>query len=217
MEKRYWTPTEYDDVIRKIHFGTPDGERFPEFRNPETAPVIKKLVDHQNFLVILSDDQLGINHRSEVADEFFKEYRDLVDAYYLTDRQDKFVYGMELIEILKFGLDLQLYYFEIGNTNIIKSADDPENADIQRTIRSNENAIVGNFNQYLDLVNKETSLNDEELSAFAEGIDVYFPKLFEKYPEANFEKTRNKAELMLKKAKNESVTASLKKILNQLP
>lgn len=214
MEKRYWRAEDYDEVIRKIKYSTPEGERFPEFNNPETAQVIKKLVDHENFLVTLTDDQLGLSHRSQVASSFFQEYRDMANTYNQTDRQDKFQYGMELVEILKFGLDLQLHYFKLGNDNIIKEADDPESSSVRRLIESNEQTVFKNYNTYLDFVNSESSFDQDQLTAFAEGIDLYFLKLFETFPNGNTKIIRDKAELMLKKAENESVKSALNRLID---
>lgn len=216
MEKRFWGPEDYDDVIRSIRYTTPEGQRFPELNSIDTAPIFKKLTDHENFLVILTDDQLGISHRSEVANDFFQEYREMVDTYYLTDRQDKFVYGMELVEILKFGLNLQLYYFKLGNDKIIKEADDPDHRDIKSVIQSNEKVIFENYNYFLDFVNKESSFSAEELKVFSDCIDTYFPKLFETFPNTRLNIIKNKAELMLKKAENKDVKESLERLLKNI-
>lgn len=214
MEKRYWRTEDYDQAIRKIKYTTADGERFPEFSNPETQAVIKKLVDHDNFLVVLTDENLGLSHRNKVAGDFFTEYKDLVNAYNKTDRQDKFLYGMELIEILKFGLDLQLYYFKLGNDNIQKEADDPEAASVMRVIKSNEETVFKNFTVYLDFVNNESSFTEEQVKSFSEGINTYFPKLYKFFPNGDRKIIRNKAELMLKKAQDESLKQSLSSLLD---
>jgi len=216
MDKRYWTPTEYDNVIRYIAFVKPKEKRHPEFSNPETAPVIKKLTDTQNFLVILTDEELGISHRSNMATKFFEEYRALSDAYYLTDRQDKFVYGKELIEIQKFGLELQLHYFKLGNENIKDNVDDPESRETKRLISSNVKTIYKNYNNYLDFVNMEDAFNEEELKSFSEGIRIYFDKLFKTFPSGNLEITKNKAELMLKKSLNKDVQRELENLLQKI-
>lgn len=214
MEKRFWTPEDYDEVTLQIQYYTPEGERFPELKNPVTSPVFKKMIDRQNFLVVLDDEQLGVRHRNEVASEFFNEYRDLVRIYYSTDRQDKYVYGAELIEILKFGLELQIHYFKLGNEAIISEADDPNASNIRYLVSSNEDTAIKNYNSFLDLVNNESSFNETEIESFAEGIDTYFPKLFEVFPKGNLNITKKKAELMLKKAENERVRKSLDDLLS---
>lgn len=216
LEKRHWNVEDYDNAIRTILYVLPKEQNYPEFENPETAPIIKKLTDKQNFLVVLTDDQLGLTHRSKVASDFFAEYRQLSDGYYVTDRQDKFVYGMELIEIMKFGLELQLHYFKLGNDKIVNEADNPNSAKIKRVVSSNETTVFQNFNHYLDLVNKSNGFSEKELKAYSEGIDTYFTKLFKTFPNGNGNIIENKAKLMLKKAENKDVTESLEKLLNHI-
>lgn len=216
MEKRYWTPEDYDQVIRKIHYTTPDGQRFPEFSNSVTAPVIKKLVDHQNFLVVLEDEKLGLSHRSNVAQQFFDEYKDLVDAYYKTNREDKFVYGDELIASHKFGLELQIHYFKLGNESIKQEADDPDSKSTLSTLRSNEETIFKNFNNYLDFVNKESYFTDDQLKSYSDGIDLYFQRLYSAFPDANRAINLKKAQLMYEKSENEQVQLALKKLISNI-
>lgn len=216
MEKRFWTPDDYKKVYHAIRYNTPKGERYPELKNPKTAPVFKKLIDRQNYLVVLGDEQLGVSHRNNVATNFFDEFRRYSDVYYSTDRQDKFVYGMEMVELYKFGLDLQVYYFKLGNDNIIKEADDPSSSNVTSVIKSNEKVIFKNYNNYLDYVNKESGFNEFELKAYCEGIDQAFPKLFETFPNGNLNITKNKAELMFKKAKSEILRTSLQNLLDKI-
>ena len=213
MEKRYWAIADYDEAIREIKFRTPDGERYPEYRNPETAPAIKKLVDTQNFLVILSDDALGLDHRQSEADGFFDEYRQLVQLYYVMDREDKFVYSRELIDIYRFGLELQLHYFKLGNDAIINRADDPEAKDVQNIISSNEKVVASNFNNYLDLVNEEDAMDEASLTAYCDGIKNFFPRLFEIFPNIDRSITREKTELMLNKSKETCVQEALTELM----
>ncbi|SMD35069.1 hypothetical protein SAMN04488029_2323 [Reichenbachiella faecimaris] len=216
MEKRFWNPEDYKEVYREIRFNTPEGERYPELKNPDTAPVFKKLIDRQNYMAVLNDEQLGLSHRNEIASNFFDEFRSYSDVYYSTNRQDKFVYGMELVELYKFGLDLQVYYFKLGNENILKESDDPNSSNTRRVIKSNETTLLKNYNNYLDYVNKEDGFSEQEIKAFCEGIDTAFPKLFETFPNSNLNITKKKAELMLNKTKNDLVKSSLEQLLNSI-
>lgn len=75
---------------------------------------------------------------------------------------------MELTEIMKFGLELQLHYFKLGNDKVIQEADNPNSAEGKRIVSSNEKTIFGNFNNYLDLVNKSNGFSEEELKAYSE-------------------------------------------------
>ncbi|WP_422362273.1 hypothetical protein [Reichenbachiella sp.] len=216
MEKRFWTPEDYENVFREIRFNTPEGERFPELKNPETSTIFKKLVDRDNFEAVLGDDQLGINHRNNVASDFFNVFRQFTELYYKTDRQDKFVYGRELIEIYKFGLDLQIYYFKIGNDNILKEADDPSSSSVKNVIASNVKTVYKNFNNYLDYTNNESGFSEDAIIAYCEGLDNAFPKLFETFPSGNPNITKKKAELMYKKAQNDKLKNSLQKLLDNI-
>lgn len=216
MEKRFWGPKDYNTVYREIRFHGPKGERYPELKNPETALVFKKIIDRQNFEAVLNDDELGIKHRNTLAEDFFEEYKNFATLYYSMDRQDKFVYGIELVEVSKFGLDLQLLYFKLGNDNILQDADDPNESSVRTLLSSNERTIYNNFNNYLDFVNKENAFNENELLKYCEGIDVSYPKLFETFPKGNINITKNKAELMLKKTKKDIVRNSLEGLLKKI-
>ncbi|MEM6525157.1 MAG: hypothetical protein AAF693_15245 [Bacteroidota bacterium] len=216
MEKRFWTAEDYDKVIREIHFNTPEGQTFPEIDDPETSDIFRKLIDTENFKAVLTDSELGVQHRSKVAEDFFQEYRDLVDAYQVIDRKDFYVYDKELIEIMKFGLELQILYFDLGNKNIINNADDPESTSIKDLLRSNENVIFKNFNNYLEFVNKENSFSLDAIQSFKSGIDVYFPQLITTFPKGQKSIIKNKAELMLKKSQNGEVQKSLHNLISLL-
>jgi hypothetical protein len=205
MDKRYWTPKDYDQVIRTIEYVMPKDQPHPSFNNQKTAPVINKLIDPQNFLVVLEDEALGLNHRRSVAQDFFNEYRDLTNAYYETDRQDNFIYGLELVRIMQFGLQLQRPYFRLGIDKIIYDADDPKSSEVKRLTDSNVRIIYENYNNYLDLVNKEGSFSENELDVYSKVIDQEFTVLFNEFPSRHRAITKKKAELMLAKAKNPKV------------
>lgn len=76
VDKRYWDSKDYGDVILKISYGTPDGEEYPRFSNPETSIVIQKLLDAENYKVIIGDSELGLNYRNEEAQKFFNHSPD---------------------------------------------------------------------------------------------------------------------------------------------
>lgn len=216
MDKRFWEPEDYKNVYRKIRYNNPEGERYPELKNGETAPAFKKIVDRQNFKVVLEDTELGLSHRNSLATDFFNATKDFSKIYSATDRQDRFVYGMELVEFYKFFLDLQIHYFKLGNQNIIKEADNPDASSVTSVLRSNEKVIYKNYNNYLDYVNKENSFTESEIISYCEGIDSAFPILFETFPEGNTNITKNKAELMLKKTENDLIQKSLEQLLNNI-
>jgi hypothetical protein len=217
MNKTYWGPEEYDQAITEIRYRTPEGDSYPRISDPEFGAVFKKLIDKENVSVVLKDNSLGLKHRAKFSGNMFDEVRDLVQTYSVMDREDKFVYDRELVEVMKFSLYLQLDYFDLGNQEIIRDNDDSNSYSVQQTLRSNERTLVSNFNIYLDYVNKENSFSDEAIVSFAEGIDIYFKELVERFPKANFNPTRSKTTAMLKKAKNEILKASLEKLILTLP
>ncbi len=216
LDKKYWSVEDYDKALRLVRFDTPGDERYPEFENKKTSPIIKKLIDHQNFLVILTDEQLGLSYRNEISDDFFDHYKTMVKTYRVTNEKDQFIYDDEFVEIQKFGLNLQLHYFKLGNDRIIKEADDPEARDIKSLVSSNLRTIFSNYNNYLDLVNSEKSFTAASLTAYADGIDKWFPKLFETFPNGDFKITKNKAKLMLKKSESPVVKAAIEGLLSKI-
>ena len=89
-------------------------------------------------------------------------------------------------------------------------------AEVSRVISSNEKTVFENFNRYLDLVNKSNGFSEKELEAYSEGINTYFTKLFQTFPNGNVSITEKKAKLMLKKAENKAITESLEKLLSHI-
>lgn len=213
-EVRYWSPEEYRDVIWKIR-GIPENEGRPRFSDPETIEIIKKITDPSNYEVVLNDTQLGLNHKATVSQAFFEQYRNLVDLYRGMDKQDNYVYPQELIAIETWGLGLQLLYFKLGNERIRQQSDNPDDEGSIRVIRSNEETILKNFNNYLDNINDEKSFTTFA-PQLADGINDYFIKLPDFFPEADFSITINKAESMLQKSQTTQVKSALKKLIDKL-
>ena len=178
-EKRFWTPDDYEKVWHEINYKTPKGEEYPRFSNPETAEIVRKIVDRQNYEAILEDTELGLNYRSEVSGDFFKYIKYIMEVYGGMDVQDKFIYAEELAEIRKFFLGFQIVYFRVGNENIASQSDD------RSTMRSNEQTVIGNFNNYLEHLRREKSYGPYAVN-LAEGITTHFTKLIETFPNANF-------------------------------
>lgn len=122
---------------------------------------------------------------------------------------------MELVEIEKFGLALQVYYIQTGNQNIIKSSDDPNSAEVVDLVMRNKNILISNYNLYLDLINYEDRFNDKALISYSEGLGVFFPRLInDAAPDGNYSDMSVKVNNMLKKAKNTLVVAQLQNIQN---
>jgi hypothetical protein len=216
MEKPYWDQEDYDNVIREIEFRTPEGERFPTFNDPETSPVINKLISRENVAIVVEDETLGLRHRAQFAQDMFDEYRDLARLYHVMDREDKFVYDLELVEIQKFGLYLEVYYFKLGNDQIIQESDTPDDPSVQHLVKSNEQIIVKNFNNYLDFVNQEKSFSEESLDRYVAGIKESYDRLLEAFPDADYAPAIEKAQAMEKKALNAGLKSSLNNLIDRL-
>jgi hypothetical protein len=179
VDKRFWDPNDYRKVWHELNYETPKGEEYPRFSNPETAEVVKKIIDRQNYEVILEDSELGLNYRSEVSQEFFERIRDIIELYGGMDIQDKFVYAEELAEMRNFFLGFQVVYFRLGNENIANQSDD------QSTIRSNEQTVIGNFITFLEDLRREKAYGPYAAN-LGEGIATHFAKLIETFPKGNY-------------------------------
>lgn len=213
LNKRYWDISDYDDAILELRFGYEDDEQKPTFDNPEERVIVEKLTDHQNYSIVLDDQELGLKYRNDIASEFFKQYQDMSRIYIARDRKDNYLYGNEMLAVEHFGLGLQLKYFKLGNDQIKYNADDPNSYRVKNNINSNVRTLIKNYNIYLDEINNEKAFTEKGKNKLAEGIDKYFIQLIELYPHANYEGMKNKAELMFKKSRSEKIKSSLKKLI----
>ena len=212
LEKRYWTVEDYETVIHKIRFQN-DEEELPTFDNPETRLILEKLTDEQNFIVVLDDETLGVKYRNEVGSIFFDEWRSMNKIYWGMDRQDKYLYPLELIKCYNFGLGLQLRYFELGNDDMRENSLNPDDKDIKKTITRNVRTLIGNYNNYLSIVKNEDAFSEAAILAYADGLDTYFTQLIALYPKANFNETKSKLELLKEKTQSDEVDSSADKII----
>lgn len=214
VDKRFWTPEDYKNVLFEIEYKTPMGEEYPRFSNPENA-VIRKLVDAENYKVMLEDPELGLNFRNDISQEFFDHYRNMSNVYNKMDRQDKYIYAEELAEIEKFGLGLQIQYFSLGNQRIIQESDTPESSSTKEALRRNEQTIIKNFHLYLDHIKDERYFSSSA-SSLAEGITTHFFKLIETFPEANYAPMINKTTAMMEKTQVPELKSALNLLLTKL-
>ncbi|MEN8250291.1 MAG: hypothetical protein ABFS32_15260 [Bacteroidota bacterium] len=205
MKKRFWDASDYKTAIRYIKYQLDDDEGYPRLSDPVTAPVFRKLVDKQNVAIILEDEQLGLTYRDDVGSDFFHITQDLNKMYQLIDIQDKFIYPEELVLVLDFALYTQVLYLEVGNEEIIKDAIDPDDAATQRLISRNRQIIVDNYNNYLEILAKEDAFNDKARREYAEVIKTHLQTLLDMYPGSDYSKTKNTANLILKKASTPEV------------
>lgn len=212
LDKRYWDTDDYEEAITELRFGYETDEQLPTFNDPETKMIVQKLTDHQNYKVVLDDDELGLNHRNTIAEQFFDKWKDMNRIYDATDRKDKYLYEKEMIAVWQFGLGLQLRYFKLGIDKIKENADDPNSSDIKSTINSNVSILIDNYMIYLDEINKEKAYTSEGNAEYAKGIETYFSKLIHLYPEANYSSLEKKITLMSKKSNSQKTKDALKKI-----
>lgn len=216
MDKKYWGVSEYKDAIRQARYITPKEEGYPRFSDPLTAPVLLKLVDKENVSVVLEDEQLGLQHRKEVAQDFFNVSGDIVEIYKETDIQDKFIYPMELISAIDFTLHTQLLYFKIGNDAIIKDAVNPESSDVKRVLHYNRQAVVDNFKIYIEFLTREDALSEDARLKYAEIIRVQYPRLIEKFPGANYTGIKKSATLVSEKVKTPEIKKALAEVVEKI-
>jgi len=213
MKKKYWTPEDYKTVNDELTNLKYNNKELPNLDNPRTSPVFQKIVDTTNFSIVANDDQLGLQHRKEFLSDLFDQYRQLIEAYSGTERSDKYQYPLELIEIEKFGLAFQVYYIGIGNQEIIKTADDPNAANVVDMVNSNKNILIRNYSLYLEYVNYEDRLNEKTLISYSQGLQDFFPRLINNIvPDGDYSGMLVKVENMLKKSTNALITAQLKNI-----
>lgn len=216
LDKRFWTVDDYTEVILELRYGYKDGEKLPTLDDSETQQIVQKFIDTENFKVVLNDKELGTKHKSEVAVAFFDKWKDMINIYSDLDKKDKYIYEIEYIETYKFGLELQLFYFRLGNEEILASSDDPNSDYIKNIIDSNINTMVNNFSFYLDDINKEDAFSENGKKIYSEVANKYFIKLIEENPKANYDSLKEKIILMESKSKSETIKTALKNILSKI-
>lgn len=213
IDKRYWDLNDYDQVIRELRYGYDSDEKLPTFDDPETRIIVEKLTDQQNFNIVLDDNELGLKYRNEVAEKFFRKWKDMNRIYDALDRKDQYLYDKEMLAVWHFGLGLQLKYFKLGNDQIQENSDDPNSSRVKNSINSNVGTLIKNYLIYLDEINNEKAFTDAGKEKLAEGIDTYFHALIKLYPNANYSGMKNKTELILKKSESEKIKSSLNRLI----
>jgi len=207
IEKRFWNIKDYKAANLELNYGYETDEKLPSFDDPETSIIVKKLVDHENYKVVLEDKELGIKYRNRIAEKFFVRWKDMMNIYQEMDLKDNYVYDKEKLAVYEFGLGLQLLYFKLGNDEMLESADNPDAVSL--TINANIQTLIDNFINYLDTINEEKAYSDEGKKMISNGIDTYFINLVELYPNANYSKLIHKIDLMNTKSKSPEIKNSL--------
>lgn len=216
LSKPYWTPEDYRSAIWEIEHNMEKEEKKPCIDDPKYSNVFKKIVNHDNYLVVLDDNELGITFKNEVASDFFSIINNLTKLYSERDRQDKFIYGKELVKVYHFSLGLQAYYFKLGNENIKKNASNPDNSEVISTINRNVRTLFENYALYLDLMNREDSFDEASISLLCEGIDTYFINLVNAYPDKNFNWLISKVASMSEKSKSQAVKTTMSNLIQHI-
>ena len=209
IEKKYWDTDDYDNVVRELRFGVKPDEKLPTFDDTETKIIVEKLTDQENFKVVLDDNELGLKHKNEIGEKFFKIWQDMSEIYSQIDRKDIYLYEKERIEVFNFGLALQIRYFKLGNDEIKQKSDDPKANNVSETVNSNVNTLIGNYMFYLNEINNEKSYSNIGLDLIAEGIDKYFTDLVNLYPNSDYDNLKEKIVLLSNKTKSENIKNSL--------
>jgi len=213
IQKKYWTPEDYTNANAELTSLKYNNKELPNFDDPKTAPIFQKIVDTNNFSVVANDDQLGLEYRKDFTSNMFDEYRHLEGQYTETDRSDKYKYPLELVEIEKFGLALQIYYINTGNQSIIKNADNPNSQEVSDITTRNKNVLIRNYTLYLEHINHEDRFTDKALISYSEGIRDFFPKIINEIaPNGDYSGMLEKIDNMLKKSKNSLIIAQLQNI-----
>lgn len=215
MEKPFWDVDDYANAIGKIQ-GTAPGTKKPSYGVPETAPVFTRLVNTENVSLITEDEALGVQHRADFAEGMFHRGQDMLTAYSTQDQEDKFEYPDELVDVIRFNLYTQMQYFDLGNQNILKQADDPSEERIKNMISGNEQTLVGNFVLYLDYVDDEKAFTADALQGYVDVLNEFFPALIAKYPKADYSGMKNKATDMMNKAENDKLKSALDNIIAKI-
>ncbi len=216
LDKRYWTAEDHKKATLELKYNwKPNGE-LPRLKNPENDLVIRKLVDKENFKVILDDENLGLDYRSDVSQDFFDNWKTLIDIYSAKNRKDEYVYEEEYLAIYDFGLALQLKYFKLGNDNILESTDNPEEPRIQKNVNSNVKTLINNFSYYLDHLNQEKRFSYQGKQTLSSTITQYFSALIDLYPEANYSQMNAKMKRLYEKCDSNEIKASLKSVIDKI-
>jgi hypothetical protein len=211
VQKKYWDANDYENAIFIIKYNASSGKPLPCYASPDKA-AFAKLVDVNNFKVVMDDQALGLNFRKEFSKKMFDFYREMFEAYQGLDNKDKFVYPKELAEIMTFGLELQINYFKLGNEAIKKESDNPNSQEVQDVIRRNEQTLVNNFTVDLNYVKREKAFSDEALAIYTAGIEKFFNQLITEFPNADYSEMLSMANLMQAKAE----TTVMKNMLTNL-
>ncbi len=179
ISKPYWDYTDYGAAIWELN--NAQDEKLPTYDDPETAPILKKILDRSNYEVVLNDNSLGKKYKNELASKYWDNLKNLSEPYSQLNRQDHYLYEKEFILTTKFFLGFQPVYFESYIELARETAEDMES--VQPNIDSNVQILFDNYTNYLDYFNFETRFSEQGITSLGEGLSEYFIPLANNYPE----------------------------------
>lgn len=213
MKKDLWDKDDYNDALRHIEYAIPEEQGYPRLSDPLTAPVFNKLVDKRNILEILGDETLGIEHRRDISEEFFRISEIMIKTYGRLNVQDKFTYPVEMVRSIEFHLYIEFFYFKLGNEAIRKTSLTPDDPETKRILLENEQIIVDNFTNSIEYLRREDALNEQAIEESARIIESFYLRLVNEYPSSDFSKLRGLSGALKAKVKSESLKSSLDKLI----
>lgn len=216
MEKRYWDTEDYKFALNQIQYDASNEEGLPRLSDPVTAPVFEKLVDFENVSVVLADEQLGLDHRSKVSQEYFDIAKRITKAYQVMDVQDKQVYPLEFIKAIEFSLKTQLLYFKVGNDAILEYSIDSTSAETRSTVTNNEQRIADNFANYIEMLAKENSFNEAALKEYSNIIKECYTRLIKEFPYADYSYLKKISEKIIKKSQSNDIKEALEFLIKAI-
>ncbi|OIQ15368.1 MAG: hypothetical protein BM557_11405 [Flavobacterium sp. MedPE-SWcel] len=214
LNKPVWDIEDYKSVTSDIIYNTPDGELLPTFSS--NPALFNKIVDKNNISKVLDDENLGLDYREKYGEKLFDIWRNMHGEYLDTDRQDKFIYPIEIVKLKEWGYFIQIKYFKLGNDAIIKNAVDPDGASVQNLIKSNEQVAVDNFELTISFLTNESSLNDKACNEYSAFLINNYRNLSKTFPKANYNSLIKTIDNILKKINSTSLKEALNLIKEEI-
>jgi hypothetical protein len=210
IDKQVWEIDDYKNAAQEIKYGTAEDEKYPTLaENPE---VFKRLTDKNAVDNILNDETLGLSYRQKYSEELFDVWRTLVEAYSAKDRQDKYIYPMELVKVRDWGYHLQIKYFKLGNDGILKDAVDTNDLAVQNVVRSNEQTAVDNFETGISFLTDEDALTTDAVNEYSNVLTENYIVLANTFKTADYTEMISAIDNISKKIKSNNLKQSLSEI-----
>ncbi|SNR16416.1 hypothetical protein [Tenacibaculum jejuense] len=213
VNKEYWDVNDYDKVIFDLRYTYEGNETKPTFDNPEQRIVLEKLINPENYKKFLDDAKLDLNQKNQIASEFLSQWKDMNQIYNVTNTNNRYLYGKEMLEIWQFGLGLQLAAFDLKFDQVLANSKNVEDKELDDKIKPSIKKLIINYDDYLNLAAKENSFFEKEKETYARGIDKYFKELIQVYPDADYDRLLKKAMVMLERAESTTIKKPLKNLI----